>query len=836
MSLQSREWSKYAATFCVSAAILCLELCHMRILSVTMWQSLVYCVITVALLGFGVSGAFLSVWRGAFTIRQDVLLTTSTVGFAISNLAACYVGGKLGVDAFRLVSEPGVLVPLFAYFILLAVPYFAGGLTIGIVLARNPGQTTRLYCANMVGAGAGCILFLLLIMPLGAPRVLLVMSALSAVAALLFALPTWRTGVAVSVALAIAIGALVPVADELYAFKVCESKHYSRELNANPDTHVVYRRWTPTGRIDVLAGSKLIFHNPHTGLDFPYHLVLTDCDANTRLFHYPQDRSGPFIPFDKTALNAAYSLIEKPEVLIIGLGAAKEIWEGLGLGASAITAVEFNPAILELVRTVYADTLGRPAERPEATVIHAEGRSYVHSCADQSFDMVYMNGVDTFAALSSGAYTMAENYLYTAEAFREYFRVLRPDGILSVSQVAFRVPREMMRLVVTAADALREHGVSEPWRHLIVLEEYGWGTVIARKSPFTRRDVQVIERLARNTPYHIVYRPGLEDKPLSEKSLRLYGRGFAEPAPFGSALNPVVAYMQAVKNDTDGSFCKNYVYDVRPVSDDNPFFFRFHKWTRLLGEKGRGVEWDVFGGSIALVVMLSLFMGACVAVVSLIFVPLVVSSKRKGDLSVTPGAVRYGIFFVCLGVGFMFVEISLMQKFTLYLGHPSYAISTVLSTILIFSGMGSLCSGFVSWSYRRLVVASVGGLCLLILLYTFGLDKVLPGLLSFGAVTRNLLGAAIIAPLAFLMGVPFPTGLKAVRRKAETFIPWAWGVNGAAGVLASVASVMIAIHAGFNLVLLLAAAIYLFGSVVVMRDLSGSAIHSAVQETEPATL
>jgi len=815
------KWSRYAATFCISAAILCLELCHMRILSVAMWQSLVYCIISVALLGFGASGAFLSVWRGAFTIRQDVLLTLGALGFAVSNIVACYIGSNISVDAFRLASDLKVLPPLFAYFALLAVPYFVGGLVIGLVLARNPRETNGLYCANMTGAGAGCIMFLLLIMPLGAPKIIVVMSILSAVGALLFALPAWRPGALMSLVTAVCIAALIPAGDRIYDFKVCESKLFTRELESDPDTQVAHRRWTATGRVDVLAGPNLVMHNPRTDLDFPYHLVLTDCDANTMLFHRNSDHSGPFMPFDKAGLNAAYNFTADPEVLVIGLGAGREIWEGLGHGARTVTAVEFNPATVELVQSVYADTLGRPAEDPRVRVIHAEGRSHVRSCPDQSFDMVYMNGVDTFAALSSGAYTMAENYLYTADAFADYLRVLRPDGILTISTYAFVIPRETMRLATTAMETLRQLGVPEPWRHLIMLEEYRWCTIIVKKSAFTDEHIQLIELLADNVPYHLIYRPGVEDLPPSEDNIKRYGRGFAEPAPFKGSVNPVAAYAKALRDNTQDRFFEDYVYNVVPVNDDNPFFFRHYRLGALFGEK-RDIEWDAFGGSVALALMLCLLVGACLTVILLIFVPLFVSSKRRGELSVTARAVRYSVFFVCLGVGFMFIEISLMQKFTLHLGHPTYAISTVLSSMLIFSGIGSLCAGYTPWSYRRLVGGSVGALCALMLLYTVGLRDVLPGLLQFGTVARNLLGAAIIAPLAFFMGIPFPTGLKAIQREAPAFVPWAWGVNGAASVLASIASVMIAIHVGFSLVLNLAVGIYLFGFIVVARALSGT--------------
>ncbi len=810
---------RHAATFLVATAILCLELVHMRLLSVAMWQSLVYCVITVAMLGFGASGAFLSLWRRAYRGSQERLLTAATLLFAVTNLFGVFLCSRISVDAFQLIQHPTIAVTLAAYFGLLGAPYFAGGMVTGIVLARNPRHTASLYAASLAGSGLGCVIFLALLMPLGAERLLVLMSVLATVAAVLFSWGAWRRGVLLSLAVAVAVSAVMPAAPRLYDMKVSPSKIPPQLLEGNPDNRVAYRRWTATGRIDVVSSPDLVYHNPHTGQDWPFHIILTDGDAHTKLFHHPSGGRTPFMPMEGAALNAAYDFVTTPEVLIIGVGGGREIWQALGKNAARVTAVEINPATVHVLREAFAETLGRPIDNPRVTLVNAEGRNHVRMERPGSFDLVYMCGVDTFAALSSGAYTMAESYLYTEDAFRDYLRVLKPDGVLSISQYSFVVPREIMRLTVTSMEALRDSGVKEPWRHVFVLRERDWGTVVVKKSPFTNEEVDRIEERARKYGHGIAYRPGLEQLPVTRDTVARYGTGIAQPAPYGAALNPMTAYVLALQEGHAGSFLQDFAYNVRPVTDDNPFFFRYYKWNRVLLGTGQPIVMDAGGGSLALVVMAFLLAAAGIAVVVFMLLPLAVASRRQGIRVPAGRAIRYGAYFIALGAGFMLLEICLMQKFSLYLGHPTYSIATVLSTMLIGSGVGSLVSGMLPWSPRRIIFLSIAGIGILVALYGLVFPSLLPGLLAFGPAVRNTIGAALIAPLAFLMGMPFPTGLRSVEQDSATLVPWAWGVNGAASVLASVAAVIIAVQTGFSFVMYLAAATYVAGLVGVLKEL-----------------
>jgi hypothetical protein len=791
----------------------------MRLLSVAMWQSLVYCVITLALLGFGVSGAFLSVWRGAFRVRQEVLLSLGAIGFAVSNIVAMYFSSKLNVDAFEIAQDSRGILPLVAYYALLSVPYFFAGCVIGLVLARNPGQTTRLYCANMIGAGIGCIVFIFLIGPVGAPMLLVGVSAASAVSAALFAIPSWRRGAICSIAVLCVVALMSPVANRAFAPKVSKSKRLGERLATEPDLRIEFTRWTATGRVDVVSGPGLFFKNPRTGFTAPMKEIVTDGDAYTPLIKYPEDRAERFVPHDRLGLNAVYKLTASPRVLAIGLGGGKDVWEALGLGAREVDAVEFNPAIVHAVRNEFADFIGNPARDPRVKVILAEGRSYVRGLPPGGFDVLFMNGVDTFAALSSGAYTMAENYLYTVEAMGDYLRVLNDDGMISISRRAFRTPRETLRLAVVALQALRERGVAEPWRHLAMFVDYDWGTVLVKKSPFTAEDIAAIESLADDGWFGIAYRPGIEDLPASGSIISRYGTGVAEPAPYGGDINPAVAMVNHFKRGTQDRFYESYVYNVTPVLDDNPFFFRYYKWGNLVSRSGNRLVWNAAGGSLALVVLASLLIGAGVAVVVLMFLPLYLSTKMRGDLAITRRTLCFAVYFCALGIGFMFIEISLMQKFTLFLGHPTYSIAIVLSSMLVFSGIGSLCSGLVSTPHKKLIATSVAALGVIVILYAAGLGRLFSALLGLGTVARNLTGCAIIAPLAFIMGIPFPTGLRVVEKDAPAFVPWAWGVNGAAGVLASVAAIIVAMHTGFTVVLCAAVAVYFIGCAAIVYSL-----------------
>ncbi len=444
----------------------------------------------------------------------------------------------------------------------------------------------------------------------------------------------------------------------------------------------------------------------------------------------------------------------------------------------------------------YARFSGRIFLRPNVSVVRAEGRSYLRG-TDRRFDLIRMRGVDTYTALSTGAYVLAENYLYTVDAARDYYNHLTPEGVLSLQRWFYdQQPRETLRLFAIVLEALRREGVAHPEEHVAVIRDADWGWTFLRKRPFEPEESARLAarlRLSGNAPA-IIYLPFVAPDP--HPAAAIYGE-----------------YVKAFQEGTTDAFIAAYPFDITPVDDDKPFFFNYYKLSQLFS------HWDdprlIVQGYWAYFVFLVIGLWALIGVAIFIFLPLVV--LRRAGIR-TQGAALASLFFAAIGLGFIMIEIVLMQKFALVLGHPMLSISTVLASMLFFAGTGSWFSG--RWSgagARPLQWAAVVVALLCLFLATPASRPLFDGLVGRALPVRILGTVGMIMPLAFVMGFFFPTGMSIVGARAAEFVAWAWGINGGFTVLGSVVAIALAMWLGFSSVLLVAAAIYLAGAAAIRR-------------------
>jgi len=406
-----------------------------------------------------------------------------------------------------------------------------------------------------------------------------------------------------------------------------------------------------------------------------------------------------------------------------------------------------------------------------------------------------MTLVDTWASTAAGAFALSENSLYTVDAFREYFEHLKPDGMIAITRWEFRQPREALRVVSVSTEALHQLGVANPGGHFIVvsdgdLDEDGIPVVVlAKKSPFTRQEEDAV-------------RAHLED---NEDLVSLY-------TPSSPGNNPFSALI--ARNDPE-AFARDYPYNVAPVNDNAPFFFFTLKTDQILHDGGlqRGIDWKV---NLGVVVLGIVFAISVVAVILFLIVPMALrSTRQQRQLPL--------LYFVAVGLGYILVEIAFIQRFVLFLGHPTYALTVVIFLLLLSSGVGSLLS-------RRLLSEPARGWIPLVLLilaigvYTWGLTALLSSLIGLPFFVKLVVSAIILVPLGFAMGIPFPTGLRAMTHTsgidlpaselgealntADNAVEWAWAMNAASSVLGSVLAMVIAIHFGLNVTLACGAAAY----------------------------
>jgi hypothetical protein len=789
----SRLVATSAGLFFLTASILALQLIEMRLLSFMLWHHLAYAVISVVLLGLGAGGAICAARSEWAIARAATIVPAAAALTGVTALAAFGVLTRIELDTFGLTE--GQLAVLLLYYAILVVPYFFGGVALSLIFTTQIESIGLLYGVDLIGSAAGCYLFYLTLEPLGAPRAFVLACAAACVAGALLVRgfeSTSPAGKWTAVGgLVVMLGAM-PFADAIIDARPAPSKSLAQKLATSKGARLVSTRWTPISRIDVLEADEST--NDFLPLKVPgsiMKMMTADGDANTWMFQHADVRRGVVRPgpAEYTSYTVAFLLKEQPDVMIIGPGGGNEIFVAHSMGARRIVGVELNPAMLDVTLRTYADFSGHLYGADNARAVVSEGRAFARSLGpDERFDIIQMSGVDTWAGLSSGAYVLSENFLYTTQAFQDFYTHLKEDGILSIGRFRLDPPRESLRLVSVALQALRELGVARPQEHVAALS-FGtafMGRLLVKRSAFTPSEVRLLKR----------------------EIERAGGGGELYYAPGEVGDNPYSHLAVSFANGKEQAFFEEYPYDVTPVTDDRPFFFEYYKWSRLLRDLAHPGTGGQVGANrpVGLIILGGLLTQVGLLVLAFVFAPLWLFRRDGMNVPRWGSAVLY---FTCLGLGFMFVEIGLMQRFVLFLAHPAYAIPVVLATLLVGSGAGSLLATrlpFTSEVKLRFCLVTIAVLLVVLLAVLRPLFDACLGL-PFAA--RVVLAVSILIPLGIVLGMPFPLGLGRVGASHPHVVPWAWGINGGMSVLGSILAIVIAMGTGFSWVLLGAAGLYL---------------------------
>lgn len=814
----------FAGVLLTALSGLVMEVALTRVFSVSLWYQFGFMIISTALLGFGASGTYLAVRRGA--LQGDILakLVRYALLFSISILLSFAVMVAIPLDPLKpLLPETGnptaatveLVLYMVLYYGLIIIPFFFAGLTLGTALSAWAREIGTLYFADLLGAGLGCLVAVLALYALPGQGVVVLASVGAALAALMFSiqrarqpLPApsqavegkdgqglsnhqparpWLGPVLLGGYLLVLAGLVLPRAAQIFDLYIPPSKplHIAQDKENFPDMQLEYTGWTPFSRIDVMwqpgmKGQAWGLSGAYEG-ELPEQKFITiDAAAMTAINRW----QGPEHPEELAWVNAlpsslVYRLQEEPHVLIIGPGGGVDVLVPWYNSARQITAAEINPRIVEIMRGPYRDFSGGLYTNLSNVDVHvAEGRNFVARSED-IYDVIQFSQVDTWAAASAGAYSLTENYLYTQNAFRDYLSHLSPDGMVSIGRWYFEPPGQALRLVTIGAAALDELGVADPAQHFIVVRGGDTATMIMKKSPFTPEEVARVREIVDPLLFSVIYAPDM----------------------LGETDNPFVDFFRAPDRE---AFYASYPLDVTPTDDDRPFFFEYYGWTNFGTFRS---------GKLTLTILL---LQAAVLATLLILWPL--WRFRRDGLS-TAGTRRFLLYFAALGIGFILIEIGLLQRFVLFLGYPTFALAVVLFALLTFSGIGSLLSNKLvppSRDPRQGLRLVIPALAMLVLAYVFLLPPVFGATLGWSLPVRIAFAVVLLAPLGLLMGMPFPLGIRLVTRTNPPLVPWAWGVNGCASVLGSILAVMLAQSIGFALVMVLAVAVYLVGLAAVM--------------------
>jgi hypothetical protein len=822
--------STYAGLFLVTLATLMEEILLTRIFSVTMWYHFVFLAVSIAMFGLTVGGLLVylaprwfspdkakihlsaAAWAfgaGDFAIMVVFLcyhlflaalsvalfglavgglaiylapqflthnevekhLSTAAVGFAVTTVVSflAYLGIHHSFDF----TAAGVL-SLVTILGMISVPFVFSGVCVCLALTKFPRQVSQLYAADLSGAATGCIFVICALRFIDAPTAMVFSAALAAVGALLFSLrdrePFLRRLALLSAILIVSFGAVNSLLARRHESLL--ELVWIRGAAADPP---IYEKWNSFSRVTV-TGDPNVSEMPSTwGLSraYPHHRwvkqlhMYIDSDAFTVMTRF----NGDFQPLDYLMYditNLAHYFRPNSTVVVIGAGGGRDVLSALAFDQRSVIAIEMNEGILHAINGTFGEYTGHVDRDPRVVFVNDEARSYIARMREPA-DIIQASLVDTWAATAAGAFALSENSLYTSDAWRLFLERLTPRGVLTFTR--WYDPNhlsETYRLVSLASTALAQSGVTNPRDHIFLIlsrSRYSVATILTSKEPFSPADLDFLRELTDRLRFEVLLSPG-------------------------QAADPTLARLASGKDLAE--FVRSMPGRLEAPTDDSPFFFCDFRVREILGlAVGHNRQKYDIGGPVA--TLAAMFVAVTLLTLLCIIFPLFFTAQRFRAASVTP----LFVFFASIGMGYMLVEVSQLQRLMIFLGHPSYSLSTVLFTLLLSSGLGSYSTGNTNrWLSKRW---SAGRLLLLLAaLVLFGLLTPLAAKAFAPSSTpmRILVAVAILFPLGFFMGMAFPLGMMAASTRSEALTPWLWGLNGATSVLASVVAFMIVLGSG----------------------------------------
>jgi Spermine/spermidine synthase domain len=777
--------------FLLSFSTLLFELSLTRVFSVTLWYHFGFLIISTALLGFGVSGVLLSLWKN-FRERYDLDKTLGwlSIFLSLSIVVSFWLLQKIPFDPFSLYTDKMQLLYMPVTYILVATPFFFAGLALSLLFTRYPFNINRLYAFDLTGAALGCLAIVFTMPYFGGDGSVLFAAVFASIAGVLFFGSLYKMQAALSFVLIVFTFFLSFNADKAIPLHITSNKGRSGDTSKP-----AISQWNTFSKIDLYVDSSEVvagklapvfvidYGTAATGLDFDLRPdVKTVLQQNTGDTLYPSC--------------LAYLNKTKPTVLVIGSGSGTQVLDALHHGVNKVVAVEINPIINQIASQTMNQMWGNLFHQPEVQLVTDEGRNYVRS-SNEKFDAIVSAHTISNAAVASGALSLAENYVLTKEAFEDYYDHLTDSGMIYFTRPEFQIPR----LFATGREVLEEKGIKNVDKHFFSYtypaparwsgRKSFYAIFMMSKTPFSQEEIDSMKNFVSQI------------KDNNVNPVLLYD-------PFQTYRN---IYDSILKAKDLSSLYADYPYEISPATDNEPFFNHHTRWSSINMQSfedifsqdklGRLALEDKPVAEVSLIILL-----VQVILISAIFILLPLwrfSSKGLETKNVFP----YLLYFSGLGCGFIMIEIVLIQQFSLLLGEPVYTFAIVLAALLLFTGAGAYLSGRFSDHAQKVVRNSVLILSLLLLLASFFLPSLLHAAIALPMTLRILLAVLLIMPIGTALGMPFPSGIRLISERAPQLIPWAWGVNGFFTVIGSVLALMLSMMIGFQGVLWIAIAIYL---------------------------
>ena len=757
----------FSGIFLTSLSGLVLEIAITRIFSAAIWYHFAFVAVSVALVGLGASGLLVHYRLKKIKENWAANLTiASSIGITLIIPLTLYVMHSLASQLTYL--------PLFM--LLFAIPFFFVGVVISAAFSAFAHVAGRLYAADLIGASLGALLVILLLTMVGGEGTALVVGLISAVCAMIFSFAAKsKKKILISLAFIVFAGALIFINVDTQIFAIQTDPTAQKDLpiflRENPGSHIVKTEWNSFSRIDVVEGITgecdpgsldPYFNQPQCAEEKLVAKIFIDGGAGTNIVSWNGKLD------DMTELSSwmqymPFKMKDDPKVLIIGSGGGRDVVAALVSGSTDITSVEINPIIFDTVNS-YGSKAGNLYSHQYVNAYVDEGRSFV-SRSNEKFDIIYIPFVDSWASVSSGGLGVSENFLYTLEGFQEYYDHLEDDGkIISVRWLI-----DSPRFVATFAELLKQNGFSQQdvEKHLVIVSadsiksDPSVTMVIFSKSPFTNDEIRFLKESFDKNGYKPILIPGQV------------------------AIEPYPAFLNGQIDAQE--FYELFPTKVHPVTDDSPFFLSFEKPMPKILEQ-------------------LLFIGIMISAIFLVgpYFWLRKDNSIQNELKTR----KIALYFAALGMGFILIELSLLQKFILLLGNPTMTFAILLFTILVAGGIGSFTSSRLIKNNTRNLTFIIGGVIAIGFLYVAALSTIIDSIISEEFVFKAIISVGLLFPIGFLMGMPLPTVMRLVKSYSPIHVPWMWAINGAFSVLGAVLSVIIGIVYGASYAMILGVIIY----------------------------
>ena len=781
-----------------SAAIIAFQISLMQLISIVQWHHFAYMIISIAMLGFGASGTLLALTKSQLLKRSKWLVPVLMIMSGLLMMLVFQLSLKeiLRFDVFFLFSSGRGWISLIFNYLLFFLPFFSGSLAIGILFVQKSNQIGPYYFSNLTGSALGGIFALGLMSRVLPSEIPFWIGLLPVLSGIILASPRWRwIGIIGALILLITVKGI-----ESDKLKLSEYKDLEKMLLL-PEARVKIRKPSIYGLIEVVS-SPAMRYAPGLSLTFEGEIP-----GNTAVFFngnyfgpvFSPGKSNPGVVMDYTTRALPFMISKPQRVLCINAGTGSAIWHSIHHGAQKIDATFNNRAVIDLVENELREVSGNLFELPGVKAHPQQTRNFLAQKISMEYDLIILPLMDAFGG-TAGLSALREEYSYTMEAFVKMINHLSPEGMISVSTWLDYPPRTSLKIAATLVAAAEKTGIDNPNAHMAAIRSWGTVTFVLKKQTVTQEETAKIREFCQKMSFDPLLLPDLREGERQQFNLM-------EDIQFFEHLDKIL--------DHDKEIFSEYPFDIGPSTDDKPYFSQFMRIKSL-----RHLV-KVFGSAqvpfleLGYLTLLVTLIQSTILAFLLIVIPLF--RLKKG----TPIKTSTLIYFGSLGLGYMFAEIILIQRFIFYWGNAVIAVAAVISIMLFFSGLGSLLSQ--KWPPGHTLIRSLAFL-VAGLLFTFGmiLTPVLKLTLSLGILLKAVISLFAIGTPSFVMGMLFPLGIRFLGNQREGMVAWAWGINGCLSVISTSLATLIAVEQGFLAVILIASLAYLVAGLAFSLKLEKS--------------